>query len=109
MPEASSAEIHTPHPAKDGTRWWVHAGGLPTGPYATDELLFALCKGKIRPDTPACVVGGQEWRAVADWPIFATACATGLSFPQASDRNLHPVPRTVRWICTYLIFINPAV
>jgi uncharacterized RDD family membrane protein YckC len=55
----------------DGTRqWWLGEDGQVKGPYAAPFVVVAMKTGKLPPNALACLVGTQEWRAVADWPDF---------------------------------------
>ncbi len=58
-------------PHTDATRqWWLGEDGNVKGPYAAPFVVIAIKTGKLRANALACLVGTQEWRALAEWPDF---------------------------------------
>ena len=78
-------------PTKDG--WWLSSQGAPTGPHDPAFILAGLKTGAISPQTNACPVGGQEWKQLAEWPLFVPA-RRQTPPPPPPEPNARPASRT---------------
>jgi hypothetical protein len=70
-------------------RWWLHLNGSPTGPYDRTTIRAAISNGKIGDETPACLVGGREWRTLRELSEFAGLFNQKLQPPHLAG---HPAP-----------------
>lgn len=55
--------------------WWLSSQGSPSGPHSITFIVAELKAGTISLQTHACPVGSHEWKRLADWPSFASACS----------------------------------
>ena len=56
----------------EGRRFWYPgADGQPAGPLPADAIRQSLATGSLRPASPLCVEGTQDWRPAAEFPEFA--------------------------------------
>lgn len=78
---------HKPHRAYI-QQWWLSNQGVPVGPYDEALILNGLRTGTIASETYACMVGGQTWKRLHEWPAFAGACATTYSPPGPSPTSV---------------------
>jgi hypothetical protein len=51
--------------------WYPGASGEPAGPAPAETLRDWLAAGALRPTSPLCVEGTEEWRPAAEFPEFA--------------------------------------
>lgn len=56
-----------PPTAPSGGQWWLQLHGQATGPFTTAAVLEAVRLGDFATTTPACPVGGNEWKPIANW------------------------------------------
>ena len=86
-------------PANDG--WWLSNQGVPTGPHSPAYVLAGLKTGAIFPQTNACPVGWQEWKRLAEWPLFTPACRQSPPPPPSPELSVRPTSRTSRRECYF--------
>lgn len=84
-----------------GQQWWLSKQGTPRGPYDVPFILDGLLTGNIPAQTHACPVGGQTWKRLSEWPVFATA------FPPPPPPGTSQLPTMANWICIYGIILSP--
>lgn len=94
-------------------QWWLSEQGKVTGPRSETYIQTAVRTGALPSQTYACPVGGQEWKRLLEWPMFATTCTKAAmlvaeSHPTAPPPPPQPVaakavrapwnPRTIAWL-----------
>jgi GYF domain 2 len=87
-------------------RWWLGEDGQVEGPYGASYIVVAIKTGKLTPNVLACLVGTQEWRAVADWPEFRPI---GASIPPplpTQNRPTAPVVYAEFWDRVRALFLD---
>lgn len=62
-------------------RYWLIAGATPSGPFTADDVHARLADGIATWDTPACVVGGNEWLPLLRMPGFGPVADPAASVP----------------------------
>lgn len=67
--------------ADDACRWWLSTAGKAEGPYTESYIRAGLKTNTIASNVYSCPVGGQEWKAVSEWPEFAGACSANTPPP----------------------------
>lgn len=65
----------------DARQWWLSISGTPEGPHSESYILAGLKTGKISTSAYACPVGGQQWKSLKEWPVFAGACEASFAPP----------------------------
>lgn len=108
-------------------RWWLSRGNGAEGPYSEAYVLASLQARTITAATLICPVGGNEWRPLAECPLFTEAArsadtvapATSPSPPPSVAQTLpfsqgrllvNPrLPRMAKWICVYCLGVQPAL
>lgn len=55
---------------KDGSRWYIHAGGKALGPYERPDIELMIRNGQIPGTEYLCVEGGSEWIEARSDPTF---------------------------------------
>jgi hypothetical protein len=57
-------------------QFWLLTGEVPSGPFTLEQIHDELASGRATWNTPACVVGGNEWRPLVQTPgVGPTASA----------------------------------
>jgi hypothetical protein len=99
-------------------RWWLAIRGVAEGPYTAAYVTASLRTNSVPPDTLACLVGTQEWKALTTWTEFGTSPALSpppvpqLPPPQTfgdSPFTNASLPSMANWLCLYCILWRPVV
>ena len=100
-------------------RWRLHRGLAQDSLYHQKDVIALLRSGQVTSTTLACPEGGQEWKALLEWPAFAQT--DPLQQPMStksvvSSADLHvddglitnsQLPAMGNWICIYCLIIHP--
>ena len=113
LPESS--EPLEPTPEK---RWWLAIRGVAEGPYTAGYITVALRTRSLPPETPACLVGTQEWKPLTNWEAFGlTPAPSPPPVPPPLDNatpNDNPfidaaLPSMANWLWVYCVIWRPVV
>jgi hypothetical protein len=97
-------------PTTDGMRrWWIGDGGKVAGPYGAPYILVGVKTGKLLPTTPACLVGTQEWRSVADWAEFGSIVKPVPASAATQKRSTSLVPYADFWDRVRALFLDGVI
>lgn len=83
LPPPPPPPFASPPTASSADQWWLQLHGHTTGPFTTAAIIEAVRLGDFATTTPACPVGGKEWKPISCWPAFAL---TAPSNPTQSAR-----------------------
>jgi hypothetical protein len=113
LPESSEPLETTPE-----KRWWLAIRGVAEGPYTAGYITVSLRTRSLAPDTPACLVGTQEWKAITNWETFGLSPSPlppPVPPPLAnSTPNDNPfinpaLPSMANWLWVYCVIWRPVV
>jgi len=76
-------------PATPAQQFWLMTGEVPTGPFTVEQIHTELASGRATWQTPACAVGGHEWRPLVQTPGVGPTPVSPLA-PPASPASSSP-------------------
>lgn len=71
-------------------QFWLLTGQVPTGPFTVEQVHAELAAGRATWQTPACAVGGHEWRPLVQTPGVGPTPVSPLAPPPAPPESSSP-------------------